>query len=245
LGWGWGLGLAWGGWGWGPHPWWGPFDWGWGPRFHRDFGFGRRGWAGTTGNVYARWDRAHLVGRAPTRVEAWGGGLRGAHVGVAYNSHTGMIQSGQRAPVRNVYTYNRAGITRTSIPRGGALNGRVGEPGAAPGRGVPRAIERSAGPCVRATMSSPLPEAKCSEDRRRGASSSASATAGSAPSPRRAPCSTTSPRRVRPARSAPRPSVRWAAFVAATLPAAAFLRAALAGAPDASLSLYAGSRARA
>jgi hypothetical protein len=144
LGWGWGLGLAWGGWGWGPHPWWGPFDWGWGPRFHRDFGFGRRGWAGTTGNVYARWDRAHLAGRAPTRVEAWSGGLRGAHVGVAYNPHTGMIESGQRASVRNVYPYNRAAMNRTSTPRSGGFNSRVGGTGAATGRGVPGSIGRTA-----------------------------------------------------------------------------------------------------
>jgi hypothetical protein len=117
LGWDWGAGLAWGSWGWGPHPSWGPYAWGWGPRFRGDFGFGRRGWAGTTGNVYARWDQAHLVGHAPTRVEAWGGGLRGAHVGVAYNSRTGIIQSGQRAAVRNVHSYTRAAIIRPSVPR--------------------------------------------------------------------------------------------------------------------------------
>jgi hypothetical protein len=148
LGWSWGIGLgmAWGGWGWGPHPWWGPSAWGWGRHFHGDFGYHRGGWAGTTGNVYARWGRGHLAGRAPMRVEAWHGGLRGAHVGVAYNSHTGMVGSGQRVPVRNISGFNHTVIGHTGMPRAGGLDGRVGGPGAALGRGAPGVSGRVEGP---------------------------------------------------------------------------------------------------
>ena len=139
LGWGWGLGLAWGGWGWGLHPWWGPSAWGWG--FHgRGFEPFRRGFAGTNGNVYARFGRSHLVGRVPTRVEAFRG-FRGARVGVAYNSHTGILERGDRGTVRNIYS-NR--VDRPTFNRGlvqrAAPGGRSGGPGGAqrvgPERGV-------------------------------------------------------------------------------------------------------------
>ena len=161
LGWSWGLGIgmAWGDWGWGARPWWGPSAWWWGP--HLD-GYGRRGpwrgrggWAGTTGDVYARWDRAHVVNRAPTRVEAWTGGVRGGHVGVAYNSHTGTLGTGQRVSVRNIYTYDR-----TTIERGAQLGGRVGGPEGRPDRGIPRGVQRSApamAPASRPQMAAPAP----------------------------------------------------------------------------------------
>ena len=134
FGWSWGLGvgMAWGGWGWGPHPWWGPAAWWWAPHFH---GYprgglwrGRGGWGGTTADVYARWDRAHVVNRAPSRPEAWTGGLRGSRVGVAYNSHTGGLGAGQRVPARNIYTYNRSTINRTTVERSGQFGGRLAVP---------------------------------------------------------------------------------------------------------------------
>jgi hypothetical protein len=161
LGWSWGLGIgmAWGGWGWGARPWWGPSAWWWGPHLN---GYGQRGpwrgrggWAGTTGDVYARWDRAHVVNRVPTRVEAWTGGVRGSHVGVAYNSHTGMLGTGQRVSVRNIYAYDR-----TTTERGAQLGGRVGGPEGRPGRGIPRGVARSApamAPASRPPMAAPAP----------------------------------------------------------------------------------------
>jgi hypothetical protein len=141
FGWSWGLGIgmAWGGWGWGVDPWWGPSAWWWGPHFQgydrgRYGGWGR-GWGGTSGDVYARWGGAHVVNRAPRRAEAWTGGGRGGRLGVAYNSHTGMLGTGQRVPVRNIYSYNR-----TSIDRGGQRSaqygGRVASPQARPSRGI-------------------------------------------------------------------------------------------------------------
>jgi hypothetical protein len=140
LGWGWGLGLAWGGWGWGLHPWWGPSAWWWG-RHGRDFDGRFRGFAGTSGNVYARFDRSHLAGRVPTRVEAFGG-FRGARVGVAYNSHTGILERGDRVTVRNIYS---ARLTRPTFNRGSVqhaqLGGRFGAP-SAPQRVGPGAPQR-------------------------------------------------------------------------------------------------------
>ena len=140
LGWDWGLGLAWGGWGWGLHPWWGPSAWWWG-RHGRDFDGRFRGFAGTSGNVYARFDRSHLVGRVPTRVEAFGG-FRGARVGVAYNSHTGILERGDRVTVRNIYStrLNRPTFNRGSVQHA-QLGGRVGGP-SAPQRVGPGAPQR-------------------------------------------------------------------------------------------------------
>ena len=138
FGWSWGvgIGMAWGGWGWGPRPWWGPSAWWWGPHFHGSPRGGpwrgRGGWAGTTGDVYARWDRARVVNRAPLRAEAWTGGLRGSRVGVAYNSHTGLLGTGQRASLRNIFTDNRTGVER-----GAQFGGRHGPAPAAPTRGIP------------------------------------------------------------------------------------------------------------
>jgi hypothetical protein len=143
FGWGWGVGLAWGGWGWGLHPWWGPSAWWWGPHgpgFRRAF----RGFAGTSGNVYARFGRGHLVGRVPSGAEAFGapGGFRGGRVGVAYNSHTGIVERGGRGTVPNIYSNRVDGPTfnRGSIHRAG-LRGRAGGPGGAQrvgtGSGVP------------------------------------------------------------------------------------------------------------
>lgn len=139
LGWGWGLGLAWGGWGWGLHPWWGPSAWWWG--FHgRDFHGRFRGFAGTSGNVYARFDRGRLEGRVPSRVEAFRG-FRGARVGVAYNSHTGMLERGDRRTVQNIYA-NRS--SRPAVDRGSTrhtqLGGRFGGPGGAQ-HGAPGAVQ--------------------------------------------------------------------------------------------------------
>jgi hypothetical protein len=127
FGWSWGrgLGMAWGGWGWGAHPWWGPSAWWWAPRFH---GYartgpwrGRGGWGGTTADVYARWDRSHVVNRVPFRAEAWTGGLGRSGVGVAYNSRTGIPGIRQRAPMRSVYTYDRP-----TLERGGESSARYG-----------------------------------------------------------------------------------------------------------------------
>jgi hypothetical protein len=153
LGWRWGLGLAWGGWGWGLHPWWGPSAWWWGPHGRGFRGPFRGGFAGTSGNVYARFDRSHLVGRVPTRVEAFGG-FRGARVGVAYNSHTGILERGDRMTVRNIYSSR---VNRPTFNRGGVqhaqLGGRFGGPGAAPrvgsGRGAPGLGRPNSGPSAR------------------------------------------------------------------------------------------------
>jgi hypothetical protein len=155
LGWDWGLGFAWGGWGWGPHPWWGPFAWGWGfPGFfdfdrhdfdRRDFDGRFRGFAGTNGNVFAHFDRDRFVGRVPTRVEAFRG-FRGARVGVAYNSHTGILERGDRGTVQNIYanrsnrpTFDRGGSQRSQL--GGRFGGRIGGPGGVQ-RGGPGAVQR-------------------------------------------------------------------------------------------------------
>jgi hypothetical protein len=148
FGWSWGagIGMAWGGWGWGIDPWWGPSAWWWGPHFHGynrgGYGGRGRGWGGTSGDVYARWGGAHVVNRAPLRAETWTGGGRGGRVGVAYNSHTGMLGTGQRVPVRNIYTYNR-----TSGQRGSQLGGRLASPQARPSR--PVAQPRMAAPAQR------------------------------------------------------------------------------------------------
>jgi hypothetical protein len=161
--WGFGIGMAWGGWGWGPHPWWGPSAWWWAPHFH---GYphdgpwrGRGGWGGTTADVYARWDRAHVVNRAPFRPEAWAGGLRGSRVGVAYNSHTGILGTGKRVPVRNIYTYNRSTVNRTTVERGGQFGGRVSGAQAAPRRGFPegagRVVPATRAPTPRPAMAAP------------------------------------------------------------------------------------------
>jgi hypothetical protein len=153
FGWSWGLGIgmAWGGWGWGPHPWWGPAAWWWAPRFH---GYprggpwrGRGGWAGTTADVYARWDRAHVVNRAPSRPEAWTGGLRGSRVGAAYNSHTGVLGPGQRVPVRNIYTDNR----RTTV-----MGGQFGRPARAI-ETAPRRANPGRAPASLPAMAAPAP----------------------------------------------------------------------------------------
>jgi hypothetical protein len=123
LGWGWGLGLAWGGWGWGLHPWWGGFP-------GRGFGGRFRGFAGTSGDAYARFDRSRLEGRMPSRVEAFRG-FRGARPGIAYNSHTGMVERGDRGTVQNIYA-NRA--NRPAVNGGptqhAQLGGRFGGPSA-------------------------------------------------------------------------------------------------------------------
>jgi hypothetical protein len=153
FGWSWGrgIGMAWGGWGWGAHPWWGPSAWWWAPRFH---GYartgpwrGRGGWGGTTADVYARWDRSHVVNRAPFGAEAWTGGLGTSRVGVAYNSHTGIPGIRQRAPMRSVYTYDRQ-----ALERGGESGGRVGGNEAAPGRRT-NAVARRPVPSPRAAAS--------------------------------------------------------------------------------------------
>jgi hypothetical protein len=160
LGWAGGLDLAWGGWGWGLHPWWGPSAWWWGPR-GRDFrGPFRGGFAGTSGNVYARFSRGQLVGRVPTRVEAFPG-FRGARVGVAYNSHTGILERGDRMTVRNIYsnrvsspTFNRGVTQRTT------LGGRYVGQGAAtqrvePARGAPGVGRPNPGAQARAVRPAP------------------------------------------------------------------------------------------
>ena len=149
FGWSWGvgIGMAWGGWGWGPRPWWGPSAWWWGPRFHGSPRGGpwrgRGGWTGTSGDVYARWDRARVVNRAPLRAEGWTGGLRGSRVGVAYNSHTGLAGTGQRASVRNIYNYNR-----TASERGAQFGGRPGRAPAVPTRGIPGPGQLPTGPAA-------------------------------------------------------------------------------------------------
>jgi hypothetical protein len=139
FGWSWGrgIGMAWGGWGWGAHPWWGPSAWWWAPRFH---GYartgpwrGRGGWGGTTADVYARWDRSHVVNRAPLRAEAWTGGLGRNGVGIAYNSHTGIPGIRQRAPMRSVYAYDHPALERGG-ESSGQYGGRVGGNEAASGR---------------------------------------------------------------------------------------------------------------
>ncbi len=133
FGWSWGrgIGMAWGGWGWGAHPWWGPSAWWWAPRFH-DYARtgpwrGRGGWGGTTADVYARWDRSHVVNRAPFRAEAWTGGVGRSRVGVAYNSHTGIPGIRQRAPRGSILTNSRPELERER------LGGRAGGVGAGPG----------------------------------------------------------------------------------------------------------------
>jgi hypothetical protein len=90
--------------------------------------------------VYARFGRSHLVGRVPTRVEAFRG-FHGARVGVAYNSHTGILERGNRITVRNIYSTR---VSRPTFNRGptqrAQLGGRFGGLGAArvgPGKGAP------------------------------------------------------------------------------------------------------------
>jgi len=150
FGWSWGrgLGMAWGDWGWGPHPWWGPSAWWWAPRFH-DYARtgpwrGRGGWGGTTADVYARWDRSHVVNRAPFRAEAWTGGIGRGRVGVAYNSRTGIPGIRQRAPVRSVYTYDRQ-----ALGRAGEFGGRVGGNEAARPAGIAPAARPEIAPAAR------------------------------------------------------------------------------------------------
>jgi hypothetical protein len=140
FGWRWGLGLAWGGWGWGVHPWWGPSAWWWG---HHGRGFRgpfRGGFAGTSGNVYARFGEGRLVGRVPTRVEAFRG-FRGARVGAAYNSHNGTLERGQRATVRNIYGFDRAQFNRGINGRAGRPRDGLDKPGAAPRVEPERGVE--------------------------------------------------------------------------------------------------------
>lgn len=117
--WGHGVGMAWGGWGWGPRPWWGPSSWWWGE--HRGLASGERrgGWAGTTGDVYARWDRNRVVDHNGIRAETWGESPRSSRYGVAYNSHTGIVGIGQRVPVRNINNFNRPTTIRASQPVNG------------------------------------------------------------------------------------------------------------------------------
>jgi len=154
FGWSWGrgIGMAWGGWGWGAHPWWGPSAWWWAPRFH-DYARtgpwrGRGGWGGTTADVYARWDRARVVNRAPLRAEVWTGGLGGNRVGVAYNSHTSLPGIRQRAPMQSILTNTRPELER------GQFGGRAGGVEAAPGRRGDAVAQRPV-PVSRAPASRP------------------------------------------------------------------------------------------
>ena len=159
FGWSWGrgIGMAWGDWGWGAHPWWGPSAWWWAPRFH-DYARtgpwrGRGGWGGTTADVYARWDRSHVVNRTPSRAEAWTGGLGRSGTGVAYNSHTGIPGIRQRAPMRSVYTYDRPALERGG-ESSGQYGGRVGGNEAASGRRTNVVAQRPV-PATRAPASRP------------------------------------------------------------------------------------------
>ncbi|MBL8228716.1 MAG: hypothetical protein JNL98_09580 [Bryobacterales bacterium] len=131
FGWSWGRTTLSFGWGWGSRPWWGPwradYPWiyrprsgaVWGPR--GSVGWGRGGWAGTTGNVYTRWGSTRAVTRASRGYDRYSGTGWSRGAGASYNSRTGVLSAGQRATIGNVYTGDYA--TRQS---GSVTNTRTG-----------------------------------------------------------------------------------------------------------------------
>ena len=113
--------------GWGPAPY-------WGAHFHHfpvrrldHGGWGPNSWAATAGDVYRRWGGTSAITHTPIGFNAWKGNAWSNRVGHAYNSATGHIAAGQRAPVTNVYTGNYAYTERThNITPGTPTRGQQG-----------------------------------------------------------------------------------------------------------------------
>lgn len=124
LGWAWGAATTAVGWGWGAYPYWGAWSY---PAWGRAYGphggavgWGPRGWAGYTGNIYSQWGNRATVSRASRGYDAWTGNAWASRVGSSYNSRTGVASAGQRGAVRNVYSGEFAAGSRgvAQGPRG-------------------------------------------------------------------------------------------------------------------------------
>lgn len=75
------------------------------------------------------------------RVETWSGGPRGPHFGAAYNSHSGIRESGQRAAVPNIRTFGRMPAVERRVPERTQVperpnGGRGASPATAPRAGT-------------------------------------------------------------------------------------------------------------
>lgn len=123
FGWNWGcgsVGFGWGwpcGWGWaGCRPWWGPYYCGYGYGHGGCVGGSWRqgGYACTSANVYrgtAYWHGASRTGHSTPSAYGARSTRNYAH---AYNSRTGAMAAGERAPMRRVPTANQLAMSRGS-----------------------------------------------------------------------------------------------------------------------------------
>jgi hypothetical protein len=148
LGWAWGASTSCSGWGWGPYPHWGAWSYpayagrAYGPHGGA-VGWGARGWAGYTGNIYSQWGKRATVARGSRGFDAWTGNSWASRVGSSYNSRTGVASAGQRGGVRNVYSGNFAAGARgvAKGPRGNVAAGARGVAGG-PSQGIGAAGQR-------------------------------------------------------------------------------------------------------